>query len=202
MPELRDATVIIGVPGLNGGGVTNGQLTDAIAGLAPGNATYITQTANGTLTAEQALSSLSTGLLKVTTGTGVLSTAVAADLPAHTSTGVVVGASFLIDGGGAAITSGVKGDLEFPFACTITRGRLFADQSGTIAVSLWKDSYANYPPVVGDLLATWTISAATKYDSGVAGLSVAAGDIIRFNVNALATSITRVTVSMTLTREV
>lgn len=41
------------------------------------DATYITQTASSDLSAEQALSSLSTGLLKVTTGTGALSTAVA-----------------------------------------------------------------------------------------------------------------------------
>lgn len=44
-------------------------------GGAPTNATYITQTANGSLSNEQALSDLSTGLLKVTTTTGVLSTA-------------------------------------------------------------------------------------------------------------------------------
>lgn len=44
---------------------------------APVDATYITQTANGTLTNEQALSLLSTGLVKVTNGTGVLSTATA-----------------------------------------------------------------------------------------------------------------------------
>jgi hypothetical protein len=41
---------------------------------APTDATYIVQTANGSLSAEQALSSLSTGMLKVTTATGVLST--------------------------------------------------------------------------------------------------------------------------------
>lgn len=40
---------------------------------APTNATYITQTANATLTNEQALSALATGLVKNTTGTGVLS---------------------------------------------------------------------------------------------------------------------------------
>ncbi len=49
--------------------------------LAPADATYITQTANSTLTAEQALSALSTGLVKNTTGTGVLSIAVSSDLP-------------------------------------------------------------------------------------------------------------------------
>lgn len=41
-------------------------------GGAPTDATYITQTANGTLSAEQALSSLSTGLMVVTTSTGVI----------------------------------------------------------------------------------------------------------------------------------
>lgn len=41
---------------------------------APADATYITQTTNGTLSAEQALAALATGMLKVTTTTGVLST--------------------------------------------------------------------------------------------------------------------------------
>lgn len=39
---------------------------------APNNATYITQTLSGSLSAEQALSALSTGLMKVTTATGVI----------------------------------------------------------------------------------------------------------------------------------
>lgn len=43
------------------------------AGLAPYDATYITQTPNANLSNEQALSLLATGYLKVTTGTGVLS---------------------------------------------------------------------------------------------------------------------------------
>lgn len=41
--------------------------------VAPDSATYITQTSNATLTNEQALSTLSTGLMTVTTGTGVVS---------------------------------------------------------------------------------------------------------------------------------
>lgn len=45
------------------------------AGTAPNDATYITQTPNGTLTSEQALSGLATGIVKNTTGTGVLSIA-------------------------------------------------------------------------------------------------------------------------------
>ncbi len=42
-------------------------------GGAPADATYITQTANATLTEEQALSALSSGIVTVTTTTGVLS---------------------------------------------------------------------------------------------------------------------------------
>lgn len=49
--------------------------TAGSGGGAPTDATYITQTPNGTLTNEQALSALATGLLKSTTGTGVLSIA-------------------------------------------------------------------------------------------------------------------------------
>lgn len=50
---------------------------------APVDATYITQSANATLTNEQSLGALTTGILlnTVTTGTGVLSTAVAGDFP-------------------------------------------------------------------------------------------------------------------------
>jgi hypothetical protein len=50
-------------------------------GGAPTDATYITQTAHTSLSAEQALSALTTGIVKVTNGTGVLSTAVDADFP-------------------------------------------------------------------------------------------------------------------------
>ena len=51
------------------------QLVGSSSG-APTDATYITQTANSSLSAEQALASLSTGLMKVTTTTGVVSSVV------------------------------------------------------------------------------------------------------------------------------
>ena len=50
-------------------------------GGAPTTATYITQTPDSGLSSEQALSTLPTGVVKVTTGTGLLSTATAADIP-------------------------------------------------------------------------------------------------------------------------
>lgn len=49
----------------------------AATNAAPKDATYITQTPNGTLTSEQPLSTLATGLVKNTTATGVLSIAAA-----------------------------------------------------------------------------------------------------------------------------
>lgn len=47
----------------------------AAGGVAPANAKYITQQPDATLSAEQALSALATGILKSTTATGVVSIA-------------------------------------------------------------------------------------------------------------------------------
>ena len=113
-------------------------------------------------------------------------------------TGVI---EFIIDGGGAAITTGVKGYLEIPFGCTIQAVTLLADQSGSIVVDIWKDTYANYPPVVGDSItasAKPTISTATKsQNTTLTGwtTSITAGDVLGFNVDSI-TTCTRVTLSL------
>ncbi len=106
--------------------------------------------------------------------------------------------AFVIDGGGAAITSGVKGDLMIPFDCTIVSATLLADQSGSIAIDIWKDTYANYPPTVADSItasAKPTLSgAARSQDTALTGwtTSVSAGQTLRFNVDS-ASTVTRVT---------
>ena len=106
--------------------------------------------------------------------------------------------SFVIDGGGSAITTGVKGDLVCPFAGTITGWTILGDQSGSIVVDVWKDTYANFPPTVADTIAGTekpTITTATKgQDLSLSSwtTSVAAGDILRFNVDSI-TTLTRVT---------
>jgi hypothetical protein len=113
---------------------------------------------------------------------------------------------FVIDGGGSAITTGMKGRLEIPYACTINRATLLADQSGSIVVDIWKCTYAQFDggsthPVSGDKItasAPPTISSATKVqDSTLTGwtTSVSAGDILAFNVNS-ATTVTNVTISL------
>jgi hypothetical protein len=111
----------------------------------------------------------------------------------------------VIDGGGSAISTGIKGDVEIPFALTITQATLLADQSGSIVIDIWKDTYANFPPDVADTItaaAKPTISAATKsQDATLTGwtTSVSAGDILRFNVDSAAT-VTRVVLSLKYTK--
>lgn len=117
---------------------------------------------------------------------------------AHTHS-TVRSIEFVIDGGGSAITAGVKGDIEMPYACTITAWRVLADQSGSITVGIWKDTYANFPPTVGDLLVSPALSSAAKAEATGLSLAVAAGDILRFNANATPATVTRVTVSLTIT---
>jgi hypothetical protein len=56
---------------------TVAMISDIAASGAPADATYIVQTSNGTLTNEQAMSALATGLVKNTTTTGVQSIAAA-----------------------------------------------------------------------------------------------------------------------------
>ncbi len=115
------------------------------------------------------------------------------------------GLNFIIDGGGLAITTGIKGDIEMPFAGTITAVRLFADQSGSIVVDIWKDTYANFPPTDADSItasAVPTISTAVKSeDANLTGWTTAfaKGDILRFNVDSI-TTVERVTLSLSVTK--
>ncbi len=112
--------------------------------------------------------------------------------------------AFVIDGGGSVITTGVKGDLAVPFACTIVAAELLADQSGSIVLDVWKDVYANYPPTVLDTItasAKPTLASALKaVDNTLTGwtTAIAAGDTLRVNVDSVAT-LTRCTLQLTVT---
>ncbi len=108
-----------------------------------------------------------------------------------------------IDGGGAVITTGVKGEIYVPFACTITAATLLADQSGSIVVDVYKAAYASYPPSSSICAsAKPTISATNKAtDSTLTGwtTAIAAGDTLRFNVDSVGT-VTRCTVILTVVK--
>jgi len=104
--------------------------------------------------------------------------------------------TFIIDGGGAVPATGIKvWGVVIDFPCTVTGWTLLSDLSGTATVDVWKDSYANHPPVVGDSM----VGAGTK--PSIAGpsrkgqstapdwstLTLAAGDVIFINLDAVAT---------------
>lgn len=117
-------------------------------------------------------------------------------------TGVI---TYVIDGGGAVLSTGIKGDIEVPFACTITQSLLFADQAGSAVLDIWKNDYANFPPVIANTIvasAPPTLSSAVKAsDATLTGwtTALAAGDILRFKVVSAAT-ITRLTLALLILR--
>jgi hypothetical protein len=113
--------------------------------------------------------------------------------------------TYVIDGGGATITTGIKGDLRIPFACTIVGATALADQSGAIVVDVWKDTYTNFPPTDADTITasapvTITASGTKSEDNTLTGwtTAIAADDILRFNVDSV-TSIQRLTISLEVT---
>ncbi len=100
---------------------------------------------------------------------------------------------FEIGSGSAVIGTGFVGYIPLDFAYEIVEVELYADQSGSMVLDLWKDSYANYPPTVADTIcaaAKPTLSAATKAtDSTLTGwtTSVAAGEGLGVNVDSCST---------------
>jgi len=101
------------------------------------------------------------------------------------------GILFVIDNGNSVITTGVAGDIpDFPFDCTIQQCTMAAEQTGSIVVDIWKDTYANFPPTDADSItasAVPTISSSAKsQDTTLTGwtTSISVGDTLRFNVDS------------------
>jgi hypothetical protein len=107
----------------------------------------------------------------------------------------------VIDGAGSPITTGVKGYLRVPYPCTINAVEIVADQSGSIVIDIWRDSYANFPPTVGDSIvasAKPTLSSAQKsQNTSLAGWTVTLtdGQYLAFNVDSVST-VTRVVLTL------
>jgi hypothetical protein len=113
--------------------------------------------------------------------------------------------AYVIDGGGSAITTGIKGDLEVPFDCTINRATMLLDLSGSIVLDIWKDTYSNYPPTVSGTItasAKPTVTSASKsQDSTLTGwtTTISGGDTLRFKVDSASTA-TRATLNLKVTK--
>jgi|Deesub1362A_J573_1020465.scaffolds.fasta_scaffold03070_3 hypothetical protein len=115
------------------------------------------------------------------------------------------GVDIIIDGGGAVITTGVKAYLEVKYKCIIKRVTLLADQTGSIQIDIWKDTYANFPPTDADSICGGNepaISSGQKYqDSTLSGWTTQLneGDILAINVDSV-TGIQRLTISIKVER--
>ena len=114
--------------------------------------------------------------------------------------------TFIVDGGGAAITTGQKGHLVIPFNAYIKEAIVLADQSGSIVVDIWEEKYGNFPPTVAD-----TITGATPPTLSTAQASkdtsltdwkrhISKGDVLAYNVDS-ATTVTRVSVILEVQRD-
>lgn len=96
----------------------------------------------------------------------------------------------IIDGGGSTIASGQQCFTTVPYSCVVNSWRLIADQSGSIVIDVWKDSFANYPPTVADSIAGSekpTLSSEIKAeDTSLTtwSSSITAGDTLMFSVDS------------------
>jgi hypothetical protein len=114
--------------------------------------------------------------------------------------------TFVMNGAGVAITTGVKGYIFIDFNCTIQQATLLADQTGSIVVDIWECSYAQFDagsthPVAGDKITGSTpptISSGVKsQDSTLSGwnTTISASSVLAFVVNS-ATTIQQVTLAL------
>lgn len=95
------------------------------------------------------------------------------------------------DGGGAVLTVGANTDIICPFDCEIVEVILLADQTGSVTIDVLKSNFTNYPTFTSiTASAKPAISGGQKArDTTLAGWSknVAASDVLRFNVDSVAT---------------
>jgi hypothetical protein len=138
---------------------------------------------------------------RTTSGGDVPAEALEAAFEASNSAAIAV----TFDAGAEVLSTGVKGFVTVPFACTIDSVTALANTSGSIVVDVWKDTYANFPPTDADTItasAPITISSAVKAtDSTLTGwtTAIAAGDVLGFNIDSV-TSINRLNLTIAVTK--
>jgi hypothetical protein len=135
-------------------------------GGAPTTATYITQTADATLSAEQALSTLATGYMKVTTGTGVI-----------TSTGPYFNQSVAAQGAGFASDTYLTGS-----SITIPSGALKIGTRYHLIFNVSKTAAGTATPIIYIRFGTNGSTADTARLTFTFLAGTAAADIGAFEV--------------------
>lgn len=111
---------------------------------------------------------------------------------------------FAMNNSGNVVPTGIVGDIYVPFACTLSAATVLADTAGSMTLDIWKAPYGSYPPTVANTITSGGIvlSAVNKYQNlTLTGwtIAVAAGDVLRLNINSAAT-ITRFTLALSALR--
>ena len=94
--------------------------------------------------------------------------------------------TFLIDGGGDVIATGLKGGFECPISGHLTEARVISldGTSGSIAVAVWIEPYAGGVPINDDEVDIFSLSSAVQSEETGLTIDVTAGDWISFNVDS------------------
>lgn len=190
---------------------------------APTGADYLVGTAQGGLSAEIVVGATPGGELGGTWASPTVdathagsahlalgstgATAAAGNHSHPAGVGITEIVNIVIDGGGSAITTGIKGAIKLP-GCTLTAWEIVSvdGTSGSIVVELWSDSYANFPPTVADLVGSTekpTLSSAikaqdTSLNSGP-GYALTDGNWLMWNVLSV-TAVKLVSLALTVVR--
>ncbi len=164
---------------------------------APSDATYITQTTSASLSAEQALSTLSTGIMRVATTTGVItsltdSAGIAANISDETGTGVLVFGTIptlttrVVTSGATPAVSNTSANSCGTSAATIIgndiKGKIIVGAtSGTSCTVTFTAAYAVAPSCHANNETTANLARATSTTTTViiAGIFVA-GDSLSY----------------------
>ena len=100
--------------------------------------------------------------------------------------------TFVLDGGGVALTAGATIDLPgLPYACTVTGWTIVSDVSGSAVATISRATYANFPtftPISGTekpTLASAQKNQDLSLSSWTTGLSK--GDILRASLDSAST---------------
>jgi hypothetical protein len=115
--------------------------------------------------------------------------------------------NFVIDGGGVAITPGVKGNVVFDRAFTITGWTVLADIPGSIVIDVRKGPFGAFPlnttadhgaSIAGTELPTLSgIRRARNLNLTTWTTAIAFQDVLEFEVNS-ASTVTRVVLVLSL----
>lgn len=96
--------------------------------------------------------------------------------------------SFGISGGGAVLTTGIKGRRRVPFKCRITGWEMISDVSCTAVMDVWRQNYAGLPATNSESILAgneMTITGAIKGQNlALTPIDLNEGDWLYYNLDS------------------